>query len=246
MTSRLSIFNATSDMSGYEYRVLIGSICPPQIPSAAATLTVNTKPYITGQPVDATICEMVNTSFSVSATGSSLTYEWQVDKNDGNGFGTVSNGGIYSDATTATLVLTGADRTYNNYNYRVVVNGTCAPPMTSNIARLMVNTPPEILTEPVPSTICEFNNTSFFVIATGGNISYQWQENNGTTGWQNLSSSGNYIGTNSASLNIFNIARTMNGYRYRVLISGICLPNATSAEVLLTVNTKPEILAQPI
>jgi gliding motility-associated-like protein len=245
MTSKLSIFNATADMNGYTYRVVIGGSCAPQINSPEATLTVNTKPYITGHPDDVTICEGDNTSFSVNATGTFLTYEWQVDKNDGNGFGAVSDGGIYSGAATATLQLTGADRNYNNYNYRVIVNGTCAPPMTSNIARLMVNTPPEILTEPVNSTICEFNNTSFFVIAAGGNISYQWQEDDGISGWQNLSSTGNYIGATSPSLNIFNIARDMNGYRYRVLISGICTPDATSAEVLLTVNTKPEILAQP-
>jgi hypothetical protein len=45
--------------------------------------------------------------------------------NDGSGWLDVSNGGIYSDANTATLTLTGVGEDYNGYQYRCVVSAEC-------------------------------------------------------------------------------------------------------------------------
>ena len=59
---------------------------------------------IATNPSNASIAVGTNTSFTVTATGSNLTYQWQV--NSGAGFTNISNGGIYSGATSATLTLT--------------------------------------------------------------------------------------------------------------------------------------------
>jgi Secretion system C-terminal sorting domain len=97
-----------------------------------------TAPGITTSPTSATTCINNNTSFSIVATGSaSLTYQWQV--NSGAGFSNISNGGVYSNATTATLNITGAAATMNGYQYRCVVTNACGN-ITSNSATLTVNT----------------------------------------------------------------------------------------------------------
>src|SRR5690606_16928189 len=99
--------------------------------SDTVSLTVSgSAPSITTQPANSTICSGANTSFSVTAGGTGLTYQWQV--NSGGGFTNISNGGIYSTATTNTLNLTGATSTQDGYLYRCVVTGSVSPAATSN------------------------------------------------------------------------------------------------------------------
>jgi hypothetical protein len=95
-------------------------------------------PSITTHPSNREVNAGSNTSFTVEATGTGLSYQWQEDT--GSGFSTISNGDVYSGATTATLNITGATAGMNGYRYRVVVTGTVAPSATSNAATLTVNT----------------------------------------------------------------------------------------------------------
>ncbi len=82
-----------------------------------------TAPAITGNPPNRTICANGNTTFSTTATGTGLTYQWQV--NTGSGFTNISDGGVYSTATTSILRITGATGAMTGYQYRCVVTGTC-------------------------------------------------------------------------------------------------------------------------
>ena len=229
-------------MNGNLYRVSINGACTPAVTSDPDTLIVNARPAITLDPVDATICAGANTGFTITATGSDLVYAWQVDK--GSGFGNISDVGVYSGSATNTLTITAPDASYNTYKYKVVVSGTCSPPASSGPGILTVNVAPSIVTQPAASTICEFNNTNFSAVAGGAGLTYRWQENRGS-GWNDLSNSGNYIGADLPTLSIYNIARTMNGYQYRLVVNGTCTPAATSAVAGLVVNTAPEILSQP-
>ncbi len=77
-------------------------------------------------------------SFSVTATGGGLTYQWQVSTDGGNTWSNVSNGGIYSGATTATLTVTDPPLSDNGYEYRCNVSGSCGGPASSNAATLNV------------------------------------------------------------------------------------------------------------
>ena len=85
------------------------------------------------QPADVTVCVGDNTSFTVNASGSNLTYQWQVDT--GGGFTDLSNGGVYSNVNAATLNITGVTEAMSGYQYQVIVtnsafacnNATSAP-----------------------------------------------------------------------------------------------------------------------
>lgn len=111
--------------------------------NATGTITVNAAPSISSQPSNSIITEGNNTSFSVTASNT-IGYQWQV--NTGSGFGNISNGGVYSNTTTATLNITGATLTMNGYTYRCVATGNCSPTATSNSASLTVNAAPIIPT----------------------------------------------------------------------------------------------------
>ena len=66
------------------------------------------------------ICPGANVNFDSKMTGT--TFQWQVD--NGTGYTNVTNGGIYSGATTAILNLTNPPTSMYGYRYRCLVNGT--------------------------------------------------------------------------------------------------------------------------
>jgi hypothetical protein len=115
--------------------------------SGCATAFIDTKigvyyttpcsaPIISSNPSSSTTCTSTNTSFTINASGTSLNYQWQ--QNTGSGFSNITNGGVYSNATTATLNLTGAYSAMSGTTYRCIVSNTCGS-INSNAATLTVN-----------------------------------------------------------------------------------------------------------
>jgi len=93
------------------------------------------QPHITTQPADVQICTGSNAAFSVAATGQpSLSYQWQVDA--GSGFANISNGGVYSGATTNALAITGANCSMDGYDYRCVITDGGGNSINGNSALL--------------------------------------------------------------------------------------------------------------
>ncbi|WP_369283017.1 beta strand repeat-containing protein, partial [Oscillibacter sp. GMB15532] len=107
-------------------------------------------PSISVQPSPQTVNEGQSATFSVTATGTGLTYQWQV--NTGSNFTTITDGGVYSGASTSTLNITRATAGMNGYLYRIVVIGTYSPIATSNSARLTVNAAPSYTITANPTT----------------------------------------------------------------------------------------------
>lgn len=108
---------------------------------ASSAVTVYTAPVITSNPVNKTIVGTTNTSFSVTNSGDAQSYTWQVD--NGGGWATVTNGGVYSTENTATLTLTNVPQSYNGYKYRAIANGNapCGSSAPSAEATLTVTDP---------------------------------------------------------------------------------------------------------
>lgn len=92
--------------------------------------TIGAAPSITGQPMSMTVVSGSNATLTVTATGTNLMYQWQVEVTGGT-FVNVNG------ATSSTLNFTPA-LVSNGGNYRVVVSGTCAPSVISSIATLTV------------------------------------------------------------------------------------------------------------
>jgi hypothetical protein len=86
-------------------------------------LTVGSASTITTQPINATFVNGGITIFSVTATGGSGTrlYQWQESTDLGATWNNISNGGIYSGATTQTLTIAPTSSSMNGYRYRVLI-----------------------------------------------------------------------------------------------------------------------------
>jgi hypothetical protein len=193
------------------YRVIVTGECGA-ITSNPAALTVQPATVIATQPSASTLCQNNTANFSVSATGQGiLSYQW---KREGNNVGTNS----------ASLSVSNA-QSVNAGSYTVDVTGGCGT-TTSNAAVLTVNPSTSITTQPVGTSGCEGQNTTFTVVAAGtGSLSYQWKY--GATD----------VGTNSASYNIPSTSFANDG-NYSVVVTGTC-GNATSSTVALNVYLSP-------
>ncbi len=247
-SATLQINPITTPLHDNRYRAVVGGVCPGTVPSAPATLTVNEKPEIITQPVSQTECEDGTAVFTVDeGVTTNAGFQWQVSTDGGATWNNVL-GAIYAGATTNTLTIDPVTSPMNTFRYRVIVSGTCTPPVTSDEVTLTVDEKPEITVQPVPSTICENTGTSFTVDAGVTTLpAYQWEKStDGGTTWNNVVDDAEHSDPTLATLDLVNVPSTFNGDQYRVIVSGTCAPAVTSDAVTLTVNESPEIIGDPV
>jgi hypothetical protein len=184
----------------------------PTATSNTIAMTINTAPAINTHPAGQSVCPGTNVTFSVSATGTGLTYQWR-------------KGGVnISGATAASYTISGVTAA-DAGNYDVVVSGTCTPAATSNTAVLTVLQSPAISTQPANQTVFVGQNVTFSVVATGSGLTYQWRK-----GGVNIA------GATGSSYTISNVT-TADAGNFDVVVSGTCSPPATSNIATLTVLT---------
>ena len=192
---------------------------------------------ITSQPPNTAICNGGSGSITLGITGTNLTYKWQISTNGGGSFTDLTNNPTYSGITSKTLSITGATLSMNNYQYRVVVNGTCTQANNASAAAtLTVNTPASITLNPVDGNRCVGTNLSFTSAASGSSPSYQWQVS--TDGGFNYT---DLPGATSATLTLTNLSMALNGHRYRSVATVLSCGSVASAPAILTVYALPVV-----
>jgi len=130
---------------------------------ATTTATVNPATAITQQPASRTVCAGSSVTFTVTAVGGSLTYQWK----KGNSMISGATGTSYTIANVSSS---------SAGSYKVVVNGACGP-ITSNPAVLTVN-PAPLAFASSNSPVC---SASTLNLSSGGGTSYSWAGPNGFT-----------------------------------------------------------------
>ena len=136
---------------------------------AVGNATLPVLPSITPQPLNQSVLEGGNATFTVGATGTApLSYQWYF------------NGGLLAGANTANLVLSGVQNSHAGAYHAVVSNE--AGSVTSGSATLTVTqplTPPSFTLQPQTQTVLTGGNVTLSVAATGSApLTYQWRFNN--------------------------------------------------------------------
>ncbi len=195
-------------------------------------ITVLEQPAITTQPTNLTVCDGLNTTFTAVATGSNLTYRWQVKIPSGT-YTDVTNTGVYSGATTASLTITGATVSMNGYKYQLIVSGTCTPDVTSNEVTLTVNPRPTSVISG-STTVCA-NTPATISIALTGTAPWNITYSDGTTSTSVTTSSSPYT---------FNVSlATTKTYTVTSLSDANCtaVVGDRTGSAVITVNPLPTI-----
>ncbi|MBU6412493.1 MAG: immunoglobulin domain-containing protein [Planctomycetes bacterium] len=192
------------------YDCVITNTCGTRT-SNSANVTLSSGPSITTQPSNAIACVGSSASFTVAATGSSLTYQWRKGGNPISG----------ATADTLTINPVGAG---DADSYDCVVSTQNCGSTTSAAATLTISDDVVITTQPADASACSGGSVSFTVAATGATpLAYQWRFNSA-----NIADGGSYSGTDTATLTVSPVNSGVVG-SYDCIITNICNTVTTSA-----------------
>ena len=178
-TADLSVAGSASNTK-YLYRCVIRNAAGMAITETVRVILL-TAPVITGEPVDATVIEGERAYFHVDASGTDLTYQWQFSSNNGRSWYNSTGQG----ATTADLSVAGS-ASNTKYLYRCVISNAAGMAITDTVRVVLTAATPSITSQPVNTTVFEGERAYFHVVASGSDLTYQWQysTDNGKT-WKN-------------------------------------------------------------
>ncbi len=233
----LTLTSVTVAMNNNQYHLVVSNACSASVTTANATLSVQSPPAITTQPTALTTCSGTNASFSVTATGTNLTYQWQTSPTSCAGIFTNVAGAA---GTSATLNLTGVT---SNAAYRCIISGVCTPSsVTSNCVTLTVNALTVLTLQPADVTKCIGTPATFTATATGTSLAYKWQISTdaGATYTDIVPAETN------ATLTISSVTAAMANNKYRAVITSACASATNTNAATLTVQSLPAITGQPV
>ncbi len=186
-------------------------------PGAANGAAFISLPVINQQPQTTAGLAGATASFSVSAAGAALKYQWRL------------NGVSISGATNALLAL-GNIQSANEGSYTVFVSNPAGSVLSSG-ATLTVTAPPTITQQPQTQVAAAGSSVTFSVLATGGGLNYQWRFNGSSL-----------TGATNSSLTLNNVQSSQAG-PYSVVITNAFGPAVSDNAYL--VMASPGITQQP-
>lgn len=229
-----TITSVSNSDNGKRFRVKV-TAAGMSVTSSAIQLTVTAAPVaaaITVQPSSQSVTAPAAASLSVTATGTSLAYQWQRCADANAICATWTN---LAGATAASYTIVTTDVAMNGQRFRAVVSNSLGS-VSSAVATLNVAATPAapiFTTQPVSVTIASGQTTQFTAAASGTPTpTLQWQlsTDNGVT-WNDIP------GGNSSPLTIVGSLGD-SGRQYRVVATN-SVSAITSNIATLTVNPAP-------
>ena len=136
---------------------------PAEIPVALTVTSGILPPEITGQPEDITAPEGATVSFSVTASGTALSYQWS------------RNGSFIPGATSSTCTISLVTLADNGAEFTCEVSNVAGSIISNPATLTVIQLPPEIVTQPESRMVDEGAHVLFSIEATGTALSYQWR-----------------------------------------------------------------------
>ncbi|MCA3240492.1 MAG: hypothetical protein ING89_04255 [Rubrivivax sp.] len=197
----------------------------PVVPVPPAPPVAPAAPVITAQPQPQSVSDGGAATFSVTASGTGLGYQWQ------------RNGVPVAGATGPTLSLTGLTLGDTGARWRVVVSNAGGTAVSDEVALAVTPVAPTIASAPLAATATAGQTATFTVVASGSApLGYQWLREGAAIG-----------GATSPSFTTAALALTDDGARFAVRVTNAA-GSVTSTTATLTVVAAPvgpQIAAQP-
>ncbi|MCC8080973.1 MAG: hypothetical protein LIO80_02990 [Lachnospiraceae bacterium] len=221
----------TEARNGQQYRCVVTDGDGNTVTSDTATLTVTDEAgfTITLQPSDYTGLAGSTATFTVEATGTGMTYQWQYMSVGGT---TWHDSGM-SGATTATLSVP-VTEVRDGQQYRCIVTDENGNSVISEAAILSLPSAGsiEITAQPSDCAGAVGDTVTFAVEAAGNGLSYQWQYmSSGGTEWHDSG----MTGATTATLSV-PVTEARDGQQYRCVITDEDGSMAVSDVVTLSVH----------
>ncbi len=219
----------TNARDGLQFRCKVTDSTGDVVYSTTAAIHVQTtEPLaITTQPTDFTGPVGATATFTVVATGTGLTYQWQYKSlKDGKWYNTTTTG-----YNTATMSI-GVTNARNGMEFRCKVTDGSGDVVYSNAAAIHVGAALAITGQPTDFTGPIGATATFTVVATGTGLTYQWQYKSLKDGkWYNTTTTG----YNTATMSI-GVTTGRNGMEFRCIVTDASGDTVTSNAAALHVQ----------
>lgn len=182
------------------------------------------------QPANQSVNIGDDVTFTITATGNNISYQWKKDDVD------------LSGETLPSLTLMNIT-IGDQGNYTCSLSNQCNTEVSNTALLTVLNPTTEaiilITNQPQNQTVCEGENISFTIEASGdAGLTYQWQEDAGS-GFTDITDNTVYSGATTAILSISAANAAMSGYQYQCVVSGDNADNVTTSSAALTVVSAP-------
>ena len=226
-------FTAKTSYSGWQYRCVITGDAGSTTSQAARLTVAAGGPRITQQPADQSAAPGETAVFTVKATGSNVTYQWQYSANAGAGWTNCARAGYDTDTFSFAMTASLAGRLY-----RCVLRDDTGTTV-SETARLTLGGP-AITRQPADQSVTVGESAVFTVKATGTGLSYRWQysSNNGVS-WVSCVSPGNDTDTFR-----FHMTAGLADRLYRCIVTD-ATGSVKSGTARLTLKSGPSVTGHP-
>lgn len=153
-TNNLIINAASTSDAGNDYYCVVSGLAPcTSVNSSFSEVIIDENPSVTSQPAtNQTVCAGSNVTFSVAATGGSLTYQWYNDTTP------LTDNASVSGSNSATLTLNNVSLANVSAKYNCHITNSCGT-IVSNYSALSINETPSILNNGL--TVCSGESFSF-------------------------------------------------------------------------------------
>jgi hypothetical protein len=205
-----------------EFRAVVQSGVCGLATSSAAAVTIGTAPAITTDITNQAVCAGVEVTWSVGASGTGLSYQWQRD-----GTNLVEGVGNFTGTTSAALTNSAAGLADAVDGYMCVVSGNCGSAASSSVSLRVDPVSVGGVASPLASHLCSGTGTTVSLSGqTGGIVKWQTSVDGGAT-WMDTGSTNNPLATGPLT--------AATAFR-AVVQSGVCGP-VYSSEAAVGVDT---------
>lgn len=185
-------------------------------------VTITELPSISEQPASVTKCAGESVTLDVVASGTELTYQWQFEGNN------LSDDNQFLNTNSSSLTINAIENGNEGEYTCVITSGICE--ITSAAASLTLADPVIISTQPTSTSVCEGEEVSLSVVATGTENTYQWYY-----GTNALTDDTALTGSTTNTL-VISSTEISDAGTYSCEIGSICETPVTSEEVTITVE----------
>lgn len=225
--------NIPSNWDGLKVRCLVKDGTGAELPSNTALISVGDNFRITKQPESVVVEANHQATFSVTAEGTNVSYQWQfqwpTDAAD-----KWSN---FGSATSSTLTRN-IPANWNGLKVHCIVKDGTGKQIISDTADITIGSGLVITKHPESVTVAPNHQAMFTVTAQGTNLKYQWQfqwAHESGEKWSNF-------GSATANTLARNIPANWNGLKVRCVVSDGNGEQKTSSIAVVTVMEEDDIV----
>ena len=171
---------ASASWNGWKVRCVVTDSSGNTAVSDTATITIAEGISITTQPASVTSQAGQSVTFSITATGTGLTYQWQYQGR------TSTKWNNFANATGASMTKT-VQGSWDGWKVRCVVMDGSGNTAVSDTATITIGEGISITSQPASAIAQAGQSVTFSITATGTGLTYQWQYQGRTsTKWNNF------------------------------------------------------------